>query len=110
VAFPAASGLGTLTKPLKSVPADGEAADGEERGVYVSTLFVAYAYHVLRHSSVSVLVTDNVDQRIIDEWAGHSTEVRRRYTQLRRELRDELLNRELFLSVTTANLVEDQLS
>ena len=39
--------------------------------------------HVLRHSFISVLASDGVDQRIIDEWSGHQTEEqRRRYRHL----------------------------
>jgi integrase len=43
-------------------------------------------FHVLRHSFVSILASDGVDQRLIDEWAGHTTdEQRRRYRHLRPE-------------------------
>ncbi|HEY4309326.1 MAG TPA: tyrosine-type recombinase/integrase [Pirellulales bacterium] len=40
-------------------------------------------WHVLRHSFISVLASAGTDQRIIDEFAGHSTEQqRRRYRHL----------------------------
>jgi integrase len=44
---------------------------------------VLRGFHVLRHSFISCLAAAGVDQRIIDEWAGHSTdEQRRRYRHL----------------------------
>ncbi len=40
-------------------------------------------WHVLRHSFISALASSGTDQRIIDEFAGHSTEEqRRRYRHL----------------------------
>ena len=40
-------------------------------------------WHVLRHSFISMLACSGTDQRIIDEFAGHSTEQqRRRYRHL----------------------------
>jgi integrase len=40
-------------------------------------------WHVLRHSFVSCSAAAGVDQRIIDEWVGHTTEeMRRRYRHL----------------------------
>ncbi|MFL5328604.1 MAG: tyrosine-type recombinase/integrase [Gemmataceae bacterium] len=39
--------------------------------------------HVLRHSFISACASKGVDQRLIDEWTGHSTdEQRRRYRHL----------------------------
>lgn len=39
--------------------------------------------HTLRHSFISACVSKGVDQRLIDEWAGHSTEEqRKRYRHL----------------------------
>src|SRR5262249_39787344 len=44
---------------------------------------VVKGYHVLRHSFVSVLAARGVDQRIINELAGHTTEaMARRYRHL----------------------------
>ena len=44
---------------------------------------VLKGYHVLRHSFISCLAAEGVDQRIIDEFVGHSTEEqRRRYRHL----------------------------
>src|ERR1019366_10311941 len=39
--------------------------------------------HTLRHSFISACASKGVDQRIIDEWTGHSTEEqRKRYRHL----------------------------
>jgi integrase len=44
---------------------------------------VVQGYHVLRHSFASNCALKAVDQRIIDTWMGHQTEVmRRRYSHL----------------------------
>jgi integrase len=41
------------------------------------------AWHVLRHSFISACASRSVDQRLIDEWVGHTTEeMRRRYRHL----------------------------
>jgi integrase len=43
-------------------------------------------FHILRHAFISALCSKGVDQRIIDEFAGHSTEQqRRRYRHLMRQ-------------------------
>lgn len=43
-------------------------------------------WHCLRHSFISILASEAVDQRLIDEWSGHMTEQqRRRYRHLRPE-------------------------
>lgn len=43
-------------------------------------------YHTLRHSFISALARNGVDQRTIDEFAGHSTEEqRKRYRHLHRD-------------------------
>ena len=40
-------------------------------------------WHVIRHSFISNCAAKNVDQRMIDEWVGHTTEaMRRRYRHL----------------------------
>jgi integrase len=46
-------------------------------------LEVIKGWHVLRHSFVSLCASRGVDQRLIDEWVGHTTEeMRRRYRVL----------------------------
>jgi len=44
---------------------------------------VVRGWHVLRHSFASNLARAGVDQRKIDRWMGHSTDVRWRYQHLR---------------------------
>jgi integrase len=40
-------------------------------------------FHVLRHSFISACASQGVDQRLIDEWVGHTTEeMRKRYRHL----------------------------
>jgi integrase len=46
---------------------------------------VVRGWHVLRHSFASNLASVGVDQRKIDRWMGHSTDVRWRYQHLRPE-------------------------
>lgn len=44
---------------------------------------VVQGWHVLRHSFISCCVASGVDQRIIDDWVGHTTEeMRKRYRHL----------------------------
>src|SRR5207237_10623287 len=44
---------------------------------------VLRGYHVLRHSFISALASEGVDQRVIDEIVGHqSEEQRKRYRHL----------------------------
>jgi integrase len=44
---------------------------------------VLRGYHILRHSCVSVLAARGIDQRVINEIAGHTTEaMARRYRHL----------------------------
>ena len=40
-------------------------------------------WHVFRHSFISACASRGIDQRLIDEWVGHTTEeMRRRYRHL----------------------------
>ena len=44
---------------------------------------VLKGWHVLRHSFISACATNGTDQRLLDEWCGHSTEQqRKRYRHL----------------------------
>jgi integrase len=53
---------------------------------------VVKGYHVLRHGFLSACASRGIDQRYIDEWAGHSTEEqRRRYRHLAPNLQSEKL-------------------
>jgi integrase len=69
--------------------ADGKAITPREahnyfqRGLRLSRWGVLKGWHVLRHSFISALASRGVDQRIIDDLVGHSTEEqRRRYRHL----------------------------
>ncbi|MFO0881520.1 MAG: tyrosine-type recombinase/integrase [Gemmataceae bacterium] len=60
-----------------------EAHDHFRRTLAGSKWEVLRGYHVLRHSFISCLAAAGIDQRIIDEFSGHSTEEqRRRYRHL----------------------------
>ena len=60
-----------------------EANDHFRRLVAGSKWAVLRGWHVLRHSFVSNCASRGVDQRMIDEWAGHQTEaMRKRYRHL----------------------------
>jgi integrase len=60
-----------------------EAHDHFQRALSGSKWAVLRGFHVLRHSFISCLAAAGVDQRIIDDWTGHSTEEqRRRYRHL----------------------------
>lgn len=50
---------------------------------------VVRGWHVLRHSFASNLAATGKDQRKIDRWMGHSTDVRWRYQHLRPEDQQE---------------------
>ena len=50
---------------------------------------VMRGWHVLRHSFASNLAAAGKDQRKIDRWMGHSTDVRLRYQHLRPEDQQE---------------------
>ena len=60
-----------------------EAHDHFKRTVEGSKWQVLRGYHVLRHSFISALASQGVDQRVIDEVVGHqSEEQRKRYRHL----------------------------
>lgn len=60
-----------------------EAHDHFRRTLAGSKWEVVRGWHVLRHSFISCCAAAGVDQRLIDEWVGHTTEeMRRRYRHL----------------------------
>ena len=69
---------------------DGQAelTDGQAHKAFMTLVKgskweVLKGFHILRHAFISALASNGVDQRIIDEFAGHSTEQqRRRYRHL----------------------------
>jgi integrase len=60
-----------------------ESHDHLKRTLRGSTWEVMRGWHVLRHSFISCCAAAGVDQRLIDEWVGHTTEeMRKRYRHL----------------------------
>ena len=60
-----------------------EAHNYFRRAVRTSKWNVLKGWHVFRHSFISALASKGVDQRVIDDMVGHSTdEQRRRYRHL----------------------------
>lgn len=54
---------------------------------------IVKGWHVLRHSFISALASKAIDQRVIDEFVGHSTEEqRRRYRHLFPTVRQDAIN------------------
>jgi hypothetical protein len=54
---------------------------------------VLKGWHVLRHSFISALASNGIDQRIIDDLVGHATEEQRRpYRHLFPEVKQQALN------------------
>ncbi len=60
-----------------------EAHDHFKRPLVASKWATLKGWHVLRHSFLSACASKGIDQRLIDDWTGHSTEEqRRRYRHL----------------------------
>jgi integrase len=60
-----------------------EAHDHFKRTLSGSKWEVIRGFHVFRHSFISACASKGVDQRLIDEWVGHTTEeMRKRYRHL----------------------------
>jgi integrase len=60
-----------------------EAHDHFKRTLAGSKWKVLRGWHVLRHSFASNCAAKGVDQRLIDSWVGHTTEIRKRYLHLK---------------------------
>lgn len=71
-------------RPAENLPLTrNESHDHFRRLVADSKWKVLRGWHVFRHSFISTCASNGVDQRMIDEWAGHQTEgMRRRYRHL----------------------------
>jgi len=75
-------------KPRRERPGQGgltkdEAHDHFKRTLAGSKWEVLRGFHMLRHSFISACASKGVDQRLIDEWVGHTTEeMRKRYRHL----------------------------
>jgi integrase len=71
-----------------------EAHDHFKRTLADSKWSVLRGYHVLRHSFISALASEGVDQRVIDEVVGHqSEEQRKRYRHLYPRVMREAIDR-----------------
>lgn len=70
-------------RPAPIAVTPSEAHDHLKRCLAGSKWGVVRGYHLFRHSFISACASKGIDQRFIDEWAGHSTEEqRRRYRHL----------------------------
>ena len=78
------AGGGTLfCKATGAAITPREAQNYFRRAVRVSKWNVVRGWHVFRHSFISALANCGTDQRVIDEFVGHSTdEQRRRYRHI----------------------------
>lgn len=73
----------SLTSETKKPLSVHEAHDHFKRALANTTWSNVRGFHVFRHSFCSNLAAAGVDQRVIDEFAGHTTEeMRRRYRHL----------------------------
>jgi site-specific recombinase XerD len=87
---PAGTGAGgQVTGRTLFCKADGakitprEAHNYLRRALRVSKWKVLRGWHVFRHSLISAMASKGIDQRVIDDMVGHSTEEqRRRYRHL----------------------------
>ena len=87
----------THSKTKRTSPTEitrDEAHDHFKRTLAGSEWEVLRGYHVLRHSWISAMASEGVDQRIIDEVVGHqSEEQRKRYRHLYPKVMKEAINR-----------------
>jgi integrase len=71
------------TKRTTSTPVTrDEAHDHFKRTLAGGKWRVLRGWHVLRHSFASNCAARGIDQRLIDAWLGHTTEIRKRYLHL----------------------------
>jgi site-specific recombinase XerD len=59
-----------------------ECHDHFKRVLSKSKWEVVRGWHVCRHSFASNCAAKGIDQRLIDAWLGHTTEIRKRYLHL----------------------------
>jgi integrase len=59
-----------------------EAHDHFKRTLAESKWKVLRGWHILRHSFASNCAAKGIDQRLLDTWLGHTTEIRKRYLHL----------------------------
>jgi integrase len=76
-------GVRVRARPASTPLSETESHDHLKRTLNKSKWEVLRGWHVLRHSFVSCCAATGVDQRLIDEWVGHTTEeMRKRYRHL----------------------------
>jgi integrase len=77
------TGVRNRERPPSGPLSGDESHDHFKRTLAGSKWEVMRGWHVLRHSFISCCAAAGVDQRLIDEWVGHTTEeMRRRYRHL----------------------------
>ena len=87
-----AAGVRRREAPPAAAVTKDEAHDHLKRSLAGGKWEVLRGYHVLRHSFISCLAAAGVDQRIIDDWTGHSTdEQRRRYRHLVPDMKQQAM-------------------
>ena len=70
-------------RPALAAITKDEAHDHFQRTLGCGKWKVLRGWHVLRHSFISNCAAKGVDQRLIDDWVGHTTEeMRKRYRHL----------------------------
>jgi len=79
-------------KPAGEPLTRNEAHDHFQRTLAGTKWEVLRGWHVLRHSFISACASKAIDQRIIDEWVGHSSEQqRKRYRHLYPSVQQEAI-------------------
>lgn len=69
-------------RPGSSALTRSEATDHFKRVLAGSRWEVLRGWHVLRHSFASNCAARGIDQRLLDAWLGHTTDIRKRYLHL----------------------------
>ncbi len=85
-------GVTERTRPGILPLTEDEAGDHLKRALTGSEWSVVRGWHNFRHSFISACASKGIDQRLIDEWVGHSTEQqRKRYRHLYPSVQAEAL-------------------
>lgn len=81
-----------IERQLPGPLTEDEAGDHLKRALSGSEWSVVRGWHNFRHSFISACASKGIDQRLIDEWVGHSTEQqRKRYRHLYPSVQAEAL-------------------
>jgi integrase len=85
-------GVKERTRPGILPLTEDETGDHLKRALAGSEWSVVRGWHNFRHSFISACASKGIDQRLIDEWVGHSTEQqRKRYRHLYPSVQAEAL-------------------